>query len=254
MNILLLMAGGSRKYEEAGYLYPKNLFEIGGTPLVECVIGELSALQSAGNRFIFVIDQEEDQRYHTGSVIRLLLPEAEVLKVSMPTAGAACTSLLAIDYVDNEDPLLIVNGDIAGDLEIIHAIHSFQYRQLDGGIVVFEGVHPRWSYVKCDELGLVVETAEKRPISKLATVGVYYFARGSDFVCAAQAMIKKDAHVDNLFYVCPAFNEMILMQKRIGVHEIPRKAYFSLATPQGAQAYADHLNSVEGSRRRGDEN
>lgn len=252
MKILALMAGGSQKYDEAGYTFPKNLVEIDGTPLIERFINELACLNAPDNNFIFAVDEEEHQRYHTGSVIRLLLPEATVLKVATPTAGAACTALLAIDHINNEEPLLVINGDIAGDLQLPLAIEDFQSRDLDGGIIVFEGVHPRWSYVKCDENGLVVEAAEKRPISKNATIGAYYFAQGKDFVSAAQEMIKKDAQVDGFFYVCPSYNEMILDQKKVGIYEIPRKSYFSLATPQGAQAYGEHLKTLAGSRRRDD--
>jgi len=88
---------------------------------------------------------------------------------------------------------------------------------------------------------LVVEAAEKRPISRLATAGFYYFARGRDFVDATSEMIKKDAHVNGQFYICPCYNELILRQRRIGVRVIPRSAYRSLAAPGDVHAYEAHL-------------
>ena len=102
-------------------------------------------------------------------------------------------------------------------------------------------VHPRWSYVRCDEDGLVVEAAEKRPISRLATAGAYWYRRGSDFVEAVMAMIRKDASVEGRFYVCPAFNELILRGLRIGTRHIDRAQYFSLATPRSVATYEELL-------------
>jgi dTDP-glucose pyrophosphorylase len=243
MNILLLMAGGSEAFEEAGYLYPKNLVEIDGLPLAQRVIDSVIGLRRYGSKFVCLVQTEEDQQYHTADVIRLLVPDAVVVEVPAPTAGAACTALLAIEHIGGEEPLLIANGDqiLAADLTSI--ANEFQRRELDGGIIVFEAVHPRWSYVKCDEEGWVVETAEKRPISNLATAGMYYFARGSDFVTAAMQMIVKDAQVGGNFYVCPVYNELILKQGRIGVSKIRREEYFSLANPQGVHAYEEYLRT-----------
>jgi dTDP-glucose pyrophosphorylase len=87
----------------------------------------------------------------------------------------------------------------------------------------------------------VIEAAEKRPISRYATAGVYYFRQGKAFVQAAMEMIKKDAHTNGIFYVCPTFNELILEQAKIGVYKISRDSYFSIATPEGVQVYEEYL-------------
>jgi dTDP-glucose pyrophosphorylase len=170
------------------------------------------------------------------------------LEVRGNTAGAACTALLAIEHINNDQPLVIMNGDQIIETNLAAALTDFQYRNLDGGIIVFEAVHPRWSYVRCNVEGFVVETAEKRPISKLATAGFYYFARGQDFVNATFEMIKKDDRVGDKFYVCPAYNQMLLKQAKVGIYKIPREAYHSLATPQGVLNYEDHLRTQASQR------
>ena len=53
------------------------------------------------------------------------------------------------------------------------------------------------------------EVAEKNPISDNATVGVYFWSKGSDYVKYAEQMIEKDIRVNNEFYVCPVFNQAI---------------------------------------------
>ena len=241
MKILALMAGGSDAFREAGYLYPKNLVEIQGLPLVQQFIRSLDGLMQPDGKLICMVREDENRQYHTGEVITLLAPNAVTLNVSEQTAGAACTALLAVEHINDDEPLLVLNGDQILTANVAAIIGDFQARNLDGGIVVFEAVHPRWSYVKTNADGLVTETAEKRPISNLATAGMYFFAKGSDFVRGAMDMIRKDANVGGHFYVCPVYNELILQQKKIGVGKIDRSAYFSLANPQGVQEYEAFL-------------
>jgi len=246
MNVLVLMAGPSDKYREAGHTFPKNLVEIAERPVIEHVVENLRGLLRADDRLILTLRREENLRFHTDRVAQLLAPGVTICEVGDKTAGAACSALLAIEHIDNDAPLVVTNGDQIILADLAAAVADFQQRGLDGGVIVFDGVHPRWSFVRCNAAGLVVEAAEKRPISRLATAGFYYFARGRDFVRAAQQMILKDAHVEGAFYVCPSYNELLLENARIGIHTIPRSAYFSLATPQGAQAYDEHLRSRSG--------
>lgn len=239
MNILFLLAGDSKSFEEQGYHYPKYLLEIDGKPLVQHVIEHVSVSRPA--RHIYLVRKEEVERFHFESVLKLLVPDSEVVVAEGLTRGAACTALLAVELIDNDEPLLIINGDQVVDLSLDQALDSFEKAQLDGGIVVFDSVHPRWSYVRLDERGMVVEAAEKRPISRNATAGIYYFAKGCSFVAAAKEMIRKDASVGDSFYVCPAYNELLLSQGKVGVFQIPRENYHSLALPQGVQAYEEKI-------------
>ncbi len=244
MNVLLLMAGSDDAFRDAGFAFPKNLVEIGGLPLVQRVLARVRTLTADGHRLVCCVKHDEDRQYHTGQVIRLLEPSASVVLVPGPTGGAACTALLAIESIAPDEPLLVVNGDQLLEQDLAPIVRGFAERGLDGGVVVFEAVHPRWSYVKVDAEGLVVEAAEKRPISNLATAGVYWFARGGDFLRGATETIRKNAQVGGLFYVCPVYNELVLARRRVGVHAVPRDAYHSLSDPQGVQAYAERLRSA----------
>ena len=248
MNVLLLMAGPDAAFQDAGFTFPKNLVEVGGLSVVEHVVRNTSGLRALGARYLFTVRRDEDTKHHTGAMLQLLMPDGILISAPALTAGAACTALLAIDHIDNDEPLLIVNGDIVVDADLTAIVSGFAQRELDGGILVFRSAHPRWSHVRCDAEGYVVEAAEKRPISDLATTGHYWFRRGRDFVRAAMASIRKDAHVNHAFFVCPCYNELVLDHKRIGVHEIATGAYHSLATPDGVHAYADYLRPGQGIR------
>ncbi len=239
MNVLIPMAGGSEIFHRHGFPFAKPVIEIDGRPLVEHAFDCLRGLRDA--RFTFVIRKEDDLRFHLGDVLRLLDPGATVLRADGETAGAACTALLAVEQIDNDEELVIANADQILDFDLDAAIASLRERGFDAGTIVFDSVHPRWSFVKTDAQDLVIEAAEKRPISRNATAGVYYFRQGRLFVGAAQNMIRKAASVNGGFFVCPAFNELILAQKRVGIERIERQRYISLATPQAVEDYEQLL-------------
>ncbi len=237
INILILMSGSSDAFKEAGFAYPKSLVEISGRPLLQHVLEYLAPLKAIGGKNLCIIKHDENAKHHTGAVIKLVDAGAQVIEARHQSSGAACSALLAVQHIDNEHPLIITNGDQVIMADLPRIVLDFKNRDLDGGIIVFEDIHPRWSFVKCDENQHVIETAEKRPISSLATAGFYYFKHGRDYVEAAASMLKKDAHVGGIFYVCPAYNEMILNQKKIGVYKVDRAQYHSLAGPSSIAAY-----------------
>ena len=62
---------------------------------------------------------------------------------------------------------------------------------------------------------MLKELKRKKPISNIATTGIYYWKKGSEFVKYAEQMISKNIMVNNEFYICPVFNEAIQDNKKI---------------------------------------
>jgi dTDP-glucose pyrophosphorylase len=246
MNILVLAAGGSEAYAQAGYTFPKNLVEIENRPLLQRVLDNLAPLREFGAKFHIVIRREECLKYHTDQVVKLLDSEANIILSPSNTSGAACTALLAAGYIDNDKPLLIANGDQLLLHDHVVLVEHFLAVKWDGGIPVFDDVHPRYSFVKLGADNLVVEAAEKRPISRNASAGRYFFRKGSTFVRCAKNMILKDAQVEGAFYVCPVYNELVLEGGRIGVTMIRREHYVNLASPAGLHDFLNRHNPVIG--------
>ncbi len=242
MKVLIPMAGPDDGFRDA-FLFGKSLAEIEQRPVIEHVVENLSSIP--GVQFVFVIRKEDARRFHLDAVLRLLSPDCVVVAAETPTAGAACTALLAVEHITDDEPLVVANGDQIIDVDLGNVLAGFRERNLDGGIIVFDAVHPRWSYVRVDAEGHVLEAAEKRPISRYATAGFYYFRSGRMFVEAAKEMIRKDDQVNGAFYICPVYNQMILQQARVGIYAVPRTAYHSLATPRGVDTYQEVLSGKE---------
>lgn len=235
INILLPMAGKSQHFSDDEYPYPKPLCEIGQKTIIERVINNLATI-GPSVQFIFVVSSSDCRKFHLDSTLNIITDhKCKIVKLDNDTKGAACSALMAINHIDKEKPLVIANPDQLFDDAVSNLIDQLQ--EADAGVVTFESVHPRWSYVRHDEHGFVAETAEKRPISRNAIAGLYYFQHGSDFVNGAMAMIRKDSNINGSFYVAPCLNELILMGKKIRTTSVDTLNYHTFYTPQKISEY-----------------
>lgn len=224
INILILAANDFHDDRDSGY--PLALSEINGKTLLQHLTEQCHSIPDA--QLTLAVREQDCKRWHLDNVIRLLSPKANVVQIRRTTSGAACTALLALPDFKSEDPLLIVNGNELIDIDFHGVVSKFMDAQYDAGVVIFPSVHPRYSYVRLNDEQMVVECAEKNPISNHATVGFYWFRRGKDFVESAQQTIFKHAHVDGKYYICPTLNEMILRQARIGAYPIESEQFHPL--------------------------
>ena len=232
MNVVVMLAGDGGNFVKDGQKYPKLLTEINGKTMIEIVLEGLTSLTIPENNIIFMVRKYDNDIYYLGDVIRLILPESHIMTVEGETAGAALTSLLAIEYLDEKESLVLVNGDQLLDYDENELVRFFVKNDADAGVFVFNSFHPRWSYVRTDKDGLVIEAAEKRPISNQATAGFYYYKKTFEYIESVKRMILKGGDVDGLYYICPVFNEMILEQKKILTYSIDSKKYHSFMSPE----------------------
>ena len=226
LNILIPMAGAGTRFQQAGYTFPKPLIEIEGKPMIQLVVENLNVEAN----YIFVVQKEHRKKYNLDSLLKIITDNPKIVEVDELTEGAACTALLAKEYIDNNAPLFFANSDQYVEWNSNEFFYKMNETPMDGSIVTFKATHPKWSFAKVDNNNMVTEVAEKNPISDNATVGFYYWSKGSDFVKYAEEMIKKNDRVNNEFYVCPVFNHAINDKKRILAYEIEKM--YGLDTPE----------------------
>ena len=77
-------------------------------------------------------------------------PGCRVIKTDGLTEGAACTVLLAKKFINFKKPLIICNSDQYFEWNSSKSIYNFKKNDVDGAILTFNAIHPRWSYVKLD--------------------------------------------------------------------------------------------------------
>ncbi len=235
INIVIPIAGKNLFFPEDEYPFPVPLIEFNGKTMIEYVLENFKLIQG-DKQFVFIINCNDANKYHLDDVLNIITDNScEIVKLEKQTKGAACSVMMAVEYIDNENPLIIANADQFFDINLNDVVEYF--KGSDAGVITFNSVHPRWSYVKVDEQKKMIEAAEKRPISKNAIAGFYYFKRGSEFIKSCSKMIKKDASVNNSYYIAPSLNEMLLDGRSIDIFEIDNGDYHTFYTPQKIEEY-----------------
>ncbi len=232
VQIVVPMAGRGSRFVAAGHQLPKPLIPVRGQPMIELVVDNLRPQRS--HRFIFLVLAEHRRAFHLDEVLTRLAPGCVVLEVPSVTAGAACTVLAARDLIDNDNPLVIANSD----QYVTDGLEDFYSRLLDGAepadgvVLTMTDSDPKWSFVRTRDRR-VVELVEKDPVSDEATVGIYGFRSGRDFVRAADRMIAADIRSNGEFYVAPVYNELIREGAELQIVNVgrPGQGMWGLGTP-----------------------
>jgi NDP-sugar pyrophosphorylase family protein len=237
INIVLPIAGKGSRFSEAGYKLPKPLIPVHGIPMIEVVVNNIRPL--CEHRFIFVALREHLEHLNMEETLNRIAPGCIIVPVNEVTEGAACTVLLARDFINNDSQLMIANSDQWVNIDINEYLEVMNTQRADGLIMTMWADDPKWSYVGFNEEGQVSNVVEKKVISNEATVGIYNFRRGSDFVNAADQMILKNLRVNNEFYVAPAYNEMINNQAKVSIFNVGKEfdGMYGLGIPSDLEAF-----------------
>ena len=214
LNIVIPMAGAGSRFAKAGYKDPKPLIPVHGIPMIKVVIDNLRP--NCEHRFIFICQADHVRQYALASNLKKWSPNSIMIEIDGVTEGAACTVLKAKEYINNADALMIANSDQYVDCNIDDYLSQMAISGLDGLIMTMTADDAKWSFVDFNEKGLISRVVEKEVISNEATVGIYNFQKGSDFVNAAESMITANERVNGEFYVAPTYNQLIAQGKRIG--------------------------------------
>jgi dTDP-glucose pyrophosphorylase len=241
INIVVPMAGRGSRFSDAGYALPKPLISVFGRPMIEVVIENLRP--SSAHRFIFICQKEHLQACDLETVLRSTGDDTVIVPIEYVTEGAACTVLLAEQYINNNQPLMIANCDQYISTPIDTYLKKMNDGDFDGYIMTMTAYNPKWSFIRLDDTELVTEVVEKKVVSNEATVGIYNYRYGSDFVTAAHAMMAANDRTNNEFYVAPAYNYMINNGKRVGFMNIgsERDGMYGLGVPEDL----DYFNALK---------
>ncbi len=233
-RVLVLAAGAGSRFEKAGYSYPKPIIDVLGKPMIGWVVDSLNL----DCEYIYLFQKSHLDRYNIKQMVNLLTPKNQVIEVDGITEGAACTALLAQNLINDDKPLFIINSDQYFEFDINQFLYLMNNSNVDGGILTFDNLHPKWSYAAIDQDGFVTRVEEKNPISNHATVGCYYFKKGSYFVKYANLMIDKDIRTKGEFYLAPCYNEFIKDGKKIKIFNVDKME--GLGDPESLQLFINN--------------
>ena len=240
INVVLLAVNrADHEYTEDSY--PGYLTEFEGVTVLERKVQQFRS--RAEVEFIFIGKERDVAKWRIKNMMKLLSDGAEVISTRSDTKGAACSAMLAAEKIDSDAELFLISCNEFIDVDLSKASEEFRSKGYDAGVLTFDSIHPRYAYVRTDTDGLVVESAEKEPISRQAITGAHWFRRGSDFIKAAKQMIRKDVQVNDSYYISLALNQMVLDNKRIGVYPIDKKFYHPLNNQRSIINYDNQIQA-----------
>jgi dTDP-glucose pyrophosphorylase len=240
VNIVIPMAGYGFRFSEAGYTDPKPFIPVFGSPMISWVVKNIGIKAN----YIFVIRKEFEDTHNANDYLKSIAPNCKIITVDKVTEGAACTVLLTKEYINNNNPLIIINSDQFIEFNdgdnaynfVSKFLHDPREKLLSGKISTFDGKqNPKWSYVKTNENGIITEVREKDPFSDYATTGLYIWRYGCEFVKFAEQMILKNIRVNNEFYVVPVFNEAIASGLNFGIEKC--KKMWGIGVPEDLKIF-----------------
>ena len=145
LNIVLPIAGRGSRFSIAGYKLPKPLIQVHNKPMIEIVVNNIKP--NCDHRFIFVALKEHLDHLGMEDTLRRIAPGCIIVPVNVVTEGAACTVLLAREYINNEDELMIANSDQWVDIDINIYLDLLKQHDSDGLIMTMWADDPKWSFV-----------------------------------------------------------------------------------------------------------
>ncbi|WNJ96493.1 hypothetical protein RND59_05185 [Vibrio ruber] len=240
INILIPLAGKNTFETNSNNMFPKILSDVGGELLIERACKPFINLHFP-KKLVVAVPKNEADKYKLNSVIPLLADEVELCCINGDTQGAACSALLAIEHLDLNSPLIISSFEQVLDFDLNCYIEYFQQENVDAGVLTFEAIHPKWSYARVDSDNNITQTAEKQPISKNAIAGFYYFKSANLFIESAKEMIRKDVKTNNLFYIAPVINEIILNGGLVKSQPIDNSRYFHINDEHALSSYEEKV-------------
>lgn len=233
--VLIPMSGAGSRFKQKGYKLPKPLIDVFDKPMIQHVVENLNI----DGQFVFVVQKQHYDDYNLSQLLNLIAPGCKIVITDGITQGAACSALLAKEFINNDKHLLIANSDQFVQWDSCQFMYSMISQELDGSILTFRANETKWSYAKENDLGYITEVKEKEVISDKATVGIYLYNKGSEFVHYAEQMISKNIRVNNEFYIAPIYNEYILDGKKLKSFDCQKM--YGLGTPEDLEYFLENF-------------
>lgn len=238
LKVVLPMSGAGSRFAQAGYSAIKPLIDVNGKHMIQLVIDNLNI----DAEFIFIVQKAHYDQYNLGNLLPLIAPGCKIIQLDGLSEGAACSVLAAKEFINNDDHLFIINSDQYVDIDFSLFFNKMLTSKVDGGIITFHKENDKkWSYIKLNNDGYICEVKEKDPISNQATIGAYYWNKGSDFVQSAEEMISLKDKSNNEYYVAPTYNYLIKNNKKIINYEISPNLFWGIGTPEDLNYYLNNF-------------
>lgn len=204
VSLIVPMAGEGTRFSNIGVKTPKPLISLGGVALFELVLWNLRSKMLS--KIVLITRKEHNLKSREADLSRKLDAQVEIIEVSGTTEGPASSVLLGLESVDLEHPVVVANSDQFVVFDYDRFFENLLAQKNPGTLLTLKDTDPKWSFIETDSEGNFSAIHEKRPISDIATVGIYGFTTGTILLKAIESMMVADQRTNGEFYVGPAYN------------------------------------------------
>lgn len=248
-KVLIPMAGAGQRFAEAGYQVHKpaimtiDRFDGHQKPMVVCATKDLPGVRKDGSNVIYV-DRTFHKKDGVEDAIRQYYEKAQFITINHLTQGQACTCMLAENYLNPKEPLLIAGCDNGMDIDVA----AFQELTRDCDCIVFTYRHNEavlsnpnaYGWMITDNEGNITGTSIKKAISDTpmedpAVVATFWFREAGIFLEATEKMIREDDRIRGEFYVDQTVKHVLDLHYRAKIFDIDR--YVGWGTPADYEGY-----------------
>jgi len=196
MNVIITLAGHSRRFTEAGYQTPKFLIEIDGRPMIEHVVEMYSV---SNDTFYFVLNNVQNDTYpELADRLVEIVKWGKVVVIKEHELGPVHTAMSVAEMIEDDEPVIISYCDMF--VEWNYTSFKNEIISYDAAIPCFIGFQPasygvtKYAYVRVDEQMEMLELREKEcftdnRVNEYASAGIYYFKSWKLFMDTAKILM-----------------------------------------------------------------
>ncbi len=241
------MGGAGSRFANTGlYNTIKPLIEVtcpitfNKKPMIQMAIESLGL---TGN-YIFIVSKEHNEKYDLENLLTSMVKPNKCIVIleDGPLLGAANACLLAENYINNNNELIVTNCDQYIDWSPGHFFHFVHKHNADGALITCQVSGDRWSFCQVEDSGSVSKVVEKHKISDIVNTGIYYWKTGLSFINSTKEMINNKENFYKEFYIAPTFNKLISQNKKILNYPISNISFTGTGTPDDLNRYENIMN------------
>ncbi len=241
MQIIVPMAGAGSRFLRVGCESPKPLIEVDGMPM----IGHVVRMFPGEDDFLFVCARNHLEETPLRSVLRSLVPHAAIVAVEPHKRGPVHTTLLARDFIKDNEPVVLNYCDFSVYWDYAHFKRRMEELKCAGCVTAYRGFHPHslgpnlYAYMR-ERNNFLVEIREKhcftdQRMNEYASAGTYYFRSGALLKHYFRRAIERDSQTSGEYYASMPYNLMVEDGLDVYIYELEH--FLQWGTPEDLQEY-----------------
>jgi CTP:molybdopterin cytidylyltransferase MocA len=262
-QLVVVMAGSSSRFQDAGYERPKALLLADNRVILERIISKYPSAES-----ILIIANESQQK-EVLSELERIGGSAKTKLAIIPShdQGPSFSVAKASQFIDEKSKVVVTYCDVGVEVDETEIVTALDLN--DAVCLAFRGFHPHilrnptFGYLKCDSRDQVLDIREKKaftnaPREEFTSAGVYGFNTGESLLAAIAEQKAARLEVAGELYLSLAVLALIRSGKQVKILRIDKFA--SWGTPEDLEDFnyyckvqremaAKSKFSVTGSRR-----